>query len=320
VADGVTMRRWRDVAEMVEVLEPLEPATTLVLAPAIGHSPSPTFRAWRFDDAEGHLLAVLCATHTCLDRWEAAVVELAPGARPALRRAVQRSPIRRIIGRSGLLHDLLDGSSRLRTFAEARFFDHPPPASDVGEPDPRVRVAVSGDIPELVRLYVEARQDLAPTYRRLTRFIERQVTSGGVLVLLGDAGEILAATRIDYRSRRYGWLSAEYVRADHRGQGLSWPITNGTLRLLRGWGLGLSGAMADTNPTRSTGRRQQVGREILAARPDVAERIGGWIEDPDAEPEDQDAWAIVSLQRRRRVPGAAQAWRVLERIEGPTRR
>jgi hypothetical protein len=305
---------------MTAVLEPLEPVTTLVLAPVIGHSPAASFRVWRFDDPDGRLLAVLCATHTCLDRWEAAVVELAPGARSALRRALARQPIRRIIGRSGLLHELLDGTRRLGTFSEARFFDHPWPASDVGEPDPRVRVGVAADLPELVRLYVEARQDLPPTYPRMTRFIERQVTSGGVLVLIGDEGAILAATRVDYRSRRYGWLSAEYVRADHRRQGLSWPVTDGTLRLLRGWGLGLSGAMSESNPTRSTGQRQQVGRDILAARPDLAERMGSWIEDSDAPPEDDDAWAIASLKRRSRLPGAPQAWRLLELIEGPTRR
>jgi hypothetical protein len=153
----------------------------------------------------------------------------------------------------------------------------------------------------------------------MTRFIERQVTSGGVLVLVDD-GEILAATRVDYRSRRYGWLSAEYVRADHRRQGLSWPVTDGTLRLLRGWGLGLSGAMADTNPARSEGQRLRIARDALAGRPDLVERLGPWIEDPDAAPEDDDAWAIVSLKRRSRLPGAPQAWRVLERIEGPTRR
>ncbi len=196
------VRRIRDATELLAVVEPLEPHSTLIAGPLTTRGLSRHNRAWLVEGADGSPTAVVLVGRLCRDWWFAKPLLLREDAAQPLARIIDRSPARGVLGPAEHVGPLISHLRRAkRTRSVPWAWVRPPlPRPEVAL-DPRTRPATIADLDALVELYRSFSLDPIPQ-RQLAGVLAR-IFDSGMVVVGEEEGRLVAAMRAETRSRQY---------------------------------------------------------------------------------------------------------------------
>jgi hypothetical protein len=248
------VRRVRDGIEVEDRCAPHEPLGILVSSPL--HELGARARCWAVGDD-----ALLTVVRVRPGLVTASVVLGDPAAASAVAGLVRRSGANRLIG--GAEHvdpvaALVPGTRTAPLDLLARRRNVPL----TGAWRDRARVARPEDVPALVALYRRFElENLAP--ERLDATLAGLVAQRRVVLAVED-GEVVAAQRIEARSRHWDLWSGLTVAVEHRGKGLSRVIDLCSRETSLAAGRGTAGVRAPTNhvPHRADGLATHPWREV----------------------------------------------------------
>lgn len=268
------VRPARDAAELLSIVEPLEPHTTLIAGRLRDRELGKEDRAFIVEDTYAAPAGAVLLSRLCFDRWYAKPLLLKASAAPLLARTIDRSRARGILGPEEHVSDLLPhlcraGRSRSMPWA---WVPGPLPAPD--RPlDPRTRLATRADLGALVDLYRGFELDPVPPRRM--EYLLAQMLERNMVVVAEGQGRLVAAMRAETRSRHYLYWGGLTVRPESRNVGLARAVILRTHAVTRDHDLGYI-------VVRATGRAPRPGRRTtfnpLLQRPGYRElgEAGSW--------------------------------------------
>lgn len=274
-------RAW----EAVALLEPHEPASSLMLAPILEGGLTRTLRCWLAESPDGRPAGLLVTGRYFPGRWFCRPLVIDSGAALPLARIASHAPESAMHGPAEHVEPLLPHLGLDVAMSEP-FLRLPRGAYDQRHAhDARVRVAETSDLESLVDLYGGYELEWIPPLRRwgmLRTMLRRR------MILVAEEDErIVGAYRLFASTRRWAWWDDVVVRPEARGRGLAWALVHRgareTARSGRRW-------MSATHPD-----------SVLAFPPEM-----------NAESSD---WLIVGLARGPRFRGEARLREAADRVE-----
>ncbi len=286
------VRPARDAAELLSIVEPLEPHTTLIAGRLRDRELGREDRAFIVEDTYAAPAGAVLLSRLCFDRWYAKPMLLHARAAPLLARTIDRSRSRGVLGPEehvGALIPHLRRVQRSRTMPWA--WVPPPLPAPRGPLDPRTRLATAADLEALVDLYRGFELDPVPP-RRIGQLLAQMLERNVVVVAEGE-GRLVAAMRAETQSRHYMYWGGLTVRPENRNEGLARSVILRTHAVTRAFDLGYI-------VVRATGR---------APRPDRRTTFNPLLQRPGyRELGATGTWSMVSLAARptRRILGGLQ--------------
>ncbi len=256
-------------------------------------------RMWVIENGQREPAGLLSVSRWVRDRWQAAPLIFRPDAGPLAASLVDRSPAWVVLGS---LEDTQHLYPHLARRIEIQpkmmaFFWGPAPIPDFEYDDPRIRAATRSDLPALYALYEAFEADAIPTRPRVRRYVRECLARGPLLVATQD-DEIVAALRVDCRSRDFLMWGGLTVEPGCRGQGIGLSLAMSAICETRDLELGACMIRGTTNPM--SYRQLAPGIEMGALEAEL--------------------WTEIPLRPPLRFRGHGRLRRALETLEGRARR
>jgi len=238
------VRRVREAAEVEALCEPHQPAALLVSSPLGEIGAAARTACWAVG-RPGDELGVLTTVRVHPRLTTASLLLHDPSAAGGLAALVRRSGAARLVG--GAVHvdplaALIPGA-RVTPLEMLARRDLPPARGGWRE---RGRVARPDDVEAIVTLYrAFPYEPMSGT--RLEQTIAELVRQRRVVVAVDDDGVVVAAQRVEARSRGWDLWAGLTVTPEHRGKGFSRVVDGWAWETSRRAGRGTAGVRAPTN-------------------------------------------------------------------------
>jgi hypothetical protein len=237
-----------DARRLCAELEDREPRTSRLISDLLTYRDWRRRRAWLVEAAHHELAAVLVLTRACFDRWTGSAFVNDGGAAPEVARLIDRSVAWTVSGAAADIQPLIPYVRRTRRVLVSPWGIVPYPAPGIlGPPDEHSRAATMLDLDNLVDLYDGYEISWPTTRWQLRQYMCRLIDRHLVLVYERE-GQIVAATTIAGRTRKYAIAIDLTVRPDFRRAGIGWEMGKRVHAVNEAWGVGVSGALGASNP------------------------------------------------------------------------
>ncbi|MGH2753626.1 MAG: GNAT family N-acetyltransferase [Actinomycetota bacterium] len=287
------VRRHRDPAELIALLEPEEPYSTFLVSNLLERGSTRETRTWVVERDET-IVAVLVIARSCPLRWYSApfLLEADENVARALVGIIDRSSARSVTGPASHVNLLLPHLSRKVSAWEVPFLHQPAPVANPRfEPGPTTRAAGPEDLDDLVALYAGFEQiSFVSTLRWLRGLLAPLVDEGRVIVAAED-GRLAGAIYLDRLSHCYAYWTGLTIDPAFRGRRLSWGLWGRALEVTAALGVGYMIIVDPTNPMR--------------------------MKEREAEAMARERWVWSGLNEPHRYPGERTIRRWWIRLNGP---
>lgn len=242
--------RWIGIGPstaLAEATADLEPSSTL--AAAALRASSGLQVVLRVEDRRGSVLGAVVLRRLGTAQWDALPLVVDPLGNDLLARLTAWSPASAILGIGPHVAPLVEHIRRARSVGRSPFFgsadlDATPPT----DLDPRTRMAALADVAALTELFAGSYQLSRPPDLRSWRRSLRQAIIDGFAVVAEVDGRVVGGLLMGAASEDWVFGTDTVVHPDHRGEGLSWAMTNRAFALVTIHGLMMCGAKVDENP------------------------------------------------------------------------
>ena len=305
-----TVRRVHETAELIDVLDPDDPAAYRLLGDLEERGIGPEVQGWLVEDGDAAPAGAMTVAQLCRGRWYASVMVFDEAAAPSLARVLVASPAWEVSGAADHVQPLMGHLTRLHSVNAVQWLVIPDMhahelARLLPPPDPRCRLATPDDLDALVDLYATYELEPIPTRRRLRAFLERALAHRPVLVAEED-DRVVGAYRVDFLTPRFAYWTALTVLPEYRRRHLGRALSVGSAYVTRD---DLDrGSITTTAPSNPMQLRR---RTRLTDYWDTTVADRGW---------NQNTWVKVRLGPPNRFPGHHLVRRALEVAEGSVRR
>ena len=265
----------RDGAEVEDLCQLHQPVALLVTSPLLEEGTGHRTRCWAVGDP-GRELGLLTVVHVAQSLAVASALVLDPAAAPTLATLLRRSGAVRLVGGADHVDSVARHVAGAQTTAlellARRTVIPPQPGWQA-----RTRVAGPDDVPALVALYRRFElEGLAPAVleRSMAGLVRQQR-----VVVATDGGEVVAAMRVEARSRHWDLWGGLTVPTEHRGKGLSRVVDARAWAVSVSAGRGMAGVRALTNhvPHEQAGITAHAWHEVrIPVDPSVPRRARRW--------------------------------------------
>ena len=201
------------------------------------------------EDRSGTVLGALALERQGPTQWDALPLVVDRACAPVLARLVHLSPASVVLGVGPHVMPLVGRLPRVRSVGRSPFFGAP--ADGTMAPtdlDPRSRAATLADLDALADLFASSYPLGRPPDRASWRRQLRRTLADGFAVVAEADGQVVAGALCPAVSPTRIYVGDGVVRADHRGQGLSWAMVDRVTAILVATGVDSCGAMVEGNP------------------------------------------------------------------------
>jgi GNAT superfamily N-acetyltransferase len=223
------VRKLDRAAAAIDLLEPHEPASTMLLAPIIEHGLADEVHCWvaaNPDDGRACGVLVIVSFH---DRWLARPLLLDRSGAAPLATIVDSSNAANVHGPAEHVDPLAGHLQRCTSRVNADFLRLPHGTFNAEHAaDQRVRIAELGDLDGLVRLY--GRYELDQLSVGVQRAELRETLRRRIVVVAELGGELAGAFRLVGWTRRWAMWDELTVVPEARRQGLAWGLVHRAAR------------------------------------------------------------------------------------------
>ena len=296
---GISARRVTDRLEIAELVTEHEPRSIHLSSALHEGGLDRRHRMWILENEQAEVRGLVSVSQWVRDRWQAAPLILDPEAGPMAASLIDRSPAWAVLGAVEDTQHVFPHLARRvdRAPRLMAFFSGAAPIPEFDYDNPQVRQANESDLSDLYALYEAFEADAIPTRPRMRKYVRQCLARGPLLVATID-GTVIAAVRVDSRSRNYLMWGGLTVEPSFRSEGVALSLVMTAICESRDLKMGACMIRGTTNPMSYRQLEPGIAMGALEA----------------------DFWTEIALRPPLRFRGHGRARRLVETIEGRARR